>query len=368
MRIDRTNSRTYAIGATVLGTGGGGDPHIGRLLLDQTVGESGWVDIVSADSLPEDALIVTIGCMGAPTVVLEKLMGIAEGERAIDAIEQRLSNRVSAIMSVEIGGMNAVYPLAIAAKRQLPVINGDGMGRAFPELQMVSFNIHGCSGSPIALTSEVHDLVMLEGDDNERLERLARPVAVAMGGQCTIACYPMTAKMVQRTAILGTLSVALDIGKAIEHARRAGENPVMALVNCMAGTSLYRNTILLGSGRVVDIDRQIVSGYTIGKVMIESLSDRSAKVVTFRNEYLKLEDGLGLIAIAPDLITLVDSVTGEPITTDAVKYGQRVSIIGAESPAIFRSSRGLQVCGPRAFGFDDPFDAIEDIAARRDRL
>lgn len=39
-------------------------------------------------------------------------------------------------MSAEIGGLNAVEPLCVAALMDLPVIDCDGMGRAFPELQV----------------------------------------------------------------------------------------------------------------------------------------------------------------------------------------------------------------------------------------
>lgn len=46
------------------------------------------------------------------------------------------SNRLVAIMSAEIGGLNAVEPLCVAAQMDLPVVDCDGMGRAFPELQV----------------------------------------------------------------------------------------------------------------------------------------------------------------------------------------------------------------------------------------
>ncbi len=41
-----------------------------------------------------------------------------------------------AVMSCEIGGANGLEPLAIAARMELPVVDADFMGRAFPELQV----------------------------------------------------------------------------------------------------------------------------------------------------------------------------------------------------------------------------------------
>ena len=42
----------------------------------------------------------------------------------------------------------------ISARLGLPMVDCDGMGRAFPELQMVTFTIGGASATPMALTDE----------------------------------------------------------------------------------------------------------------------------------------------------------------------------------------------------------------------
>ena len=65
------------------------------------------------------------------------------------------------------------------------------------------------------------------------------------------------------------------------------------------------------------------------------------------------------LAIVPDLICILDRETAEPITTENLKYGQRVKVVGASVPPIMRSARALEVWGPRAFGFDEPFVPIE---------
>ena len=59
----------------------------------------------------------------------------------------------------------------------------------------------------------------------------------------------------------------------------------------------------------------------------------------------------------PDLISILDRETAEPITTENLKYGQRVRVVGCSVPPIMRSERALEVWGPQAFGFDEPFRA-----------
>ena len=57
-------------------------------------------------------------------------------------------------MAGEIGGGNGVLPLAIAAELGLPLVDADGMGRAFPEGPQVSMHVAGLSPAPVFLTDE----------------------------------------------------------------------------------------------------------------------------------------------------------------------------------------------------------------------
>src|SRR5690606_1045069 len=139
-------------------------------------------------------LVVPIAGMGAPTVIIEKIIGFAEGERVLRTLERRLGRKATAIMSAEIGGLNALYPAAMAAHLGLPLAASDGMGRAFPELQMVSFNVCGQRAAPMVMGDEHGDTLIVESDDNLRVERLARPVVASMGGLCMLALYPMSGK------------------------------------------------------------------------------------------------------------------------------------------------------------------------------
>lgn len=361
MRIDLNDTRDFARGAAFLGTGGGGDPYIGRLLLEQALKRSGPAEVISVDALEEDALVIPIAGMGAPTVIIEKLIGFAEGERVLRTLEARLGRNANAIMSAEIGGLNALYPVAIAAHLGLPVVDADGMGRAFPELQMVSFNIFCERSAPAVMCDEHGDTVMIESEDNHRVERLARATVVPMGGLCMMALYPMDGAAVKRCAIRDTLSLAIGIGRAIGGARREQSDPFEALFGYLRTTEYYRHCRLLFDGKIVDLKRETLKGWATGHAIIEDFAGRERLTVTFRNEYLRAQREQRTVAIVPDLITILDRETAEPITTENLKYGQRVKAVGASVPAIMRSARALEVWGPGAFGFDEPFQPIESL-------
>lgn len=362
MHIEMADTRDFARGAAFLGTGGGGDPYIGRLLLEQALRKSPAAPVLSIDELDDDALVVPIAGMGAPTVIVEKIVGFGEGERALRALEKRLGRKATAIMSAEIGGLNALYPVAIATHLRLPVVDADGMGRAFPELQMVSFNIFGQSSAPMAMADEHGDVVLIESDDNLRVERLARPIIVPMGGLCMLALYPMSGRAVKQCAIRDTLSLALGIGRAIGSARTQQRDPFESLLAHLRTTEYYRHCRLLFDGKIVDLKRETLRGWAIGHAIIERFTDGQRLEVTFRNEYLRARSDGRTLAIVPDLISILDRETAEPITTEGLKYGQRVRVVGASVPPIMRSERALEVWGPRAFGFDESFVPIEELA------
>ena len=143
-----------ALGASLLGAGGGGDPYIGKLMAIGAVRECGEVTLISPEEVPDDALIMPIAMMGAPTVLCEKGIGGTEYKRIFEMVERYFGRKVYATMPMEAGGVNSMLPIAAAARLGLPMVDCDGMGRAFPELQMVTFTIGGVSATPMALTDE----------------------------------------------------------------------------------------------------------------------------------------------------------------------------------------------------------------------
>ena len=68
---------------------------------------------------------------------------------------------IYAFMPIEAGGVNSMLPIAAAARLGLPLVDCDGMGRAFPELQMVTFTIGGGSATPMAMVDEKGNLLHL---------------------------------------------------------------------------------------------------------------------------------------------------------------------------------------------------------------
>ncbi len=348
-------------GAAILGTGGGGDPYIGGLLAANAIRQNSPVTLLSLEETPDDALIVAIGGMGAPTVVIEKIPNGDDYLWALEALERHMGRDVDAIIPFEAGGMNSTIPLMVAAQRNLPVVDGDGMGRAFPELQMETFNVYGVPAAPMAIVNEWGDSVIVEASDAKMVEWLARGITIRMGGHSAIAEYAMDGKTARRVSVPATLSLTIDIGCCVRRAREAHTDVFEALVSNFAQTH-YKHARTLFSGKITDVSRRTERGFAIGEAVIEGLDEWSGHMnIRFQNENLiARHDGM-LRAIVPDLICILDSETAEAITTERLRYGQRVTVLGVSVPGIMRTPEALEVFGPKAFGIDEPFTPIEQL-------
>jgi len=355
----------FARGAAFLGTGGGGDPHAGRLFGESMMRRYGAPEIVAVDDVPDHAHCFTIAMMGAPTVILEKLFNGEDAELALNKLEKYLGIMADYIVPAEIGGINSTLPLAVAARRGLPVVDGDGMGRAFPELQMITYNVYGVPIAPMAIANDHMEVTIIETDDAKSAEDIGRAVAMRMGLSVMLSAYPMTGAQLKKSAVRGTMSLALGIGRAIRKGRQAGD-PVAALLGYLRTTKYYKHCAELFDGKVVDLVRETTRGFSIGRCLFEALDGSGRRLeVTFQNEHLIARDDSGVRAMVPDLICMVDRETAEPITAETLKYGQRLKVIGVSAPETMRTKEALACFGPQAFGIDEPFRPIEALIQDR---
>jgi len=347
-----------ARGCAVLGTGGGGATYTGMLMAIQAISDHGPATLVDLDDLPDDALVMPCGKIGAPTVSIEKICNGNEGPRLLEHVERLTGRKVAALMAAEIGGSNGMVPLTWGAMTGVPVVDADGMGRAFPEVPMVSMHVAEISPNPCVMTDERGNVIVFDTRSGAWAERLARTAAVAFGGSAASAEYLMSAAEARAgAAVRGTVSLALKIGQTLDEAEG---DPVEALCQEIGAEILIR-------GKVADVERRTTGGFARGSVILEGTGADAGRLVRIeiQNENLvALEDGK-VLASVPDLITLLDDASADAIATELVRYGQRVVCIAFACDPIWRSPRGIELAGPRAFGYDFDYVTIEERRASR---
>jgi uncharacterized protein len=356
-----------ARGAGILGTGGGGDPYVGKLLAQAAVAEHDPVTLVGVDEVPPDAVVVPISMLGAPTVGSEKLPSGTEPLAVLRALERATGATATHLVSIEIGGMNSLIPVAAAAELGLPVVDGDAMGRAFPEAQMVLPTLSGVSVSPMAIADDKGNTLLLEAVSNASAERIARAACVAMGCSVFTADTVLTGRQLRDGLVLGTLTLAERLGAAVRTARTEHADPVTAVTALLGGTPLI-------TGKVVDVARATTGGFARGHATIEgSGGDRTTSLrLSFQNEHLIAErddeGGHEVVATTPDLICVLETDTGEPVTTEAIRYGNRVTVLGAPCDPRWTTPAGLRLVGPRYFGYDCDYRPLSSRPRDRQQL
>lgn len=349
-----------ARGATLLGTGGGGDPYIGRLLVASALGNGRGVTMLDPEDVDDDALVIPTAMMGAPTIMLEKISQGDEATLALRTLEERVGEKAQATMPIECGGINSMMPLFTAATTGLPCIDADGMGRAFPELQMETFFVYGVSSCPMAIAAPDGSTVVIDtGADAHQMEWLSRGVTIRLGGASHIADYPMRGTEVKRTAIPRTISLGLRLGRCIREARERHRDPFAELRQQLSDT-IYTHGVELFRGKVIDVARRTEGGFVRGEVRIAGFNNDDVCDISFQNENLICQVNGATRAIVPDLISVLDVETAEPITTEGLRYGQRVVVFGISTPQAMRTTEALQVFGPQAFGLAEEFVPVEN--------
>lgn len=346
--LTEADLRCVSLGAAILGTGGGGSPYLGWLRAREQLRSGRRIRIVKLEDLSNDALVISTSGIGAPTVGIEKFEKGDECASAVETLEDYLGHKADAVMTDEIGGSNALEPMIVAALKDVPVADADGMGRAFPEVQMTTFFIYGVEPFPTALCDEKGNRVLFESAHSaEWLEGAARAVTIQMGCTAGMAGPPMSAQRARRVAISGTVRQAWRLGREVLAAREAKADPVSAVLEAERGRLLFQ-------GKIIDVVRRTTRGFAMGDMTLEGLDDFAGTrcAINFQNENLvcRLDDYI--VATVPDLICILESETGTAVTTEELRYGYRVSVVGIPAPSQLRTPRALEVVGPRAFGLE----------------
>jgi len=268
---------------------------------------------------------------------------------------------VAALMAGEIGGGNGLLPVSWASRLGLPLVDADGMGRAFPKVSQVTMHLAGISPCPAVMTDERGNLIILTTVSEDWVERLERAAAVELGGVASATDFPLTAGQARGATVRNSVSLAIRIGEAVMAATSAPGTAVDALVGEIGAFQLI-------TGKILDVERRTTGGFVRGSVVVEGLGDYAGRLVSLelQNEHLVALEGGRPLASVPDLITVLDSTTAEAIQTERIAYGQRVTVIALPCDPIWRSERGLAATGPREFGYEFGYVPVEELARATD--
>ncbi len=367
---DEVDVKDFVRGCTFLGTGGGGSPERGLKLLLEDIRSYGEIVISDVSKVRNRAYVCTPYLMGSiapktPEVLkemerygLKRKYGLADKILALAVLELErfLGIDIEAIVPVELGGANTPGPIDAAISLGKLVVNGDYAGRAIPEVDQITPYLHNVPPYPAVYLDEYGNKVVITKAINYAMaERIGKLISVASYGLVAGASFVVTGEELRRIVVPNTLSECYEIGKALREAVESGEDPAIAAARKAGGWVLFKGVVAKKEWE----DRE---GYMWGTNHIKGTDEfegHNARI-WFKNENHVMWFDDKVIATSPDIIAVINSETGEPITNTDIKEGMKVSVIGIKGRKQFRTPKGLEVLGPKHFGFNIEYVPIEE--------
>lgn len=370
--LDRQDLEDILAGSTYFGCGGGGTLADARRVIDADLDAGLTFNMLGVGEMGDDeyaAVAYGVGSLAPVSAAeIERRRGLAriEGSPAVAAfrlLEQHLDRTLAAVIVGELAPASVSGSLSTAAHLAIPVLDADAAGRAVPEVSQYSLLVAGIPVLPAAAVSPYGDEVLLtKVVEASREEEILRVISSVCENNLGVADGAIPGKVARQPGALvtGSVSRARKVGRAVREANEGRLDPVRALLESGDGYLLFE-------GRITDFESGDMAGFLVGEVVISGSGrfQGNRYRIWFKNENIIgwMDDEFSVTA--PDLFTLVSPSTGEAIMNHDLERGRQVAVVGFQADPLWRTPRGLEVFGPRHFGYDVPYVPIEKRYAAR---
>lgn len=358
-----------AAGAAVLGSGGGGSYTDAVNVINEL--SSQWGGSVLVQDYDGASNCCVLAMMGSPDA--GDTLKLSDVEAAItntvNAIQGATGVPLACVVPVETGPINSIIPLIAAAmsSNTLWVVDGDGAGRAVPELVQTTYSgAANLATSPCALANDAESTAsiqsaILNASTAAQIEALSRGVVSAsFGSVAGFAAWPSNGSngyALQGNYIQATLSQAWTLGQYLLTNPTPSTAQVADAICSITGRTA---TAVITNFYVTQVTQTTAGGFDTGLVRLDNTPDPSTSTETHYlynlNESLIIYSSLSSVPdiIAPDSICYYSESTGlgfSNSTDDLAIYngtGKAVSIIKVNAapqlynaPGVLASFAGL---------------------------
>lgn len=341
------------LGATILGTGGGGSLEGGINKIEHALKLGKEFNLVSIDELGAEDVVGTPYSCGAISPLTEE--EIKKYERlpnyemeyhikSITNMEKFLGRPMKAVVSTELGGGNTASAFYAGAMAGKAILDADPAGRSVPGLQHSTYYLKGVPIYPMSLCNKFGESAIITNVfDDERAEDLVRAMAVVSQNTMAVCDHVHPASVLKNALIHGAISYAQRVGKAFRMAKEQGQSYAKAVVDETGGR-------FIADGVVKRNDWGTEGGYTIGTMEIESGAD--VYRIWYQNENIIMWKNDAYFVTVPDLICVFNNEEKMPQLNPFAREGCLVSIVVLPAAKEWTTQRGLEVFGPKSFGYD----------------
>ena len=358
MRIlNREDLMNILYGAAILGTGGGGSLDEGIAMIDEALQAGKEFKLADFAEMDPDAVIGTPYACGAISPLTEeevkKYARLKETDESfyilcMKQLEQFLGKEVSAVISTELGGGNTATAFYVGAMTGRCIMDGDPAGRSVPALQHSTYFLQGVPMCPMSVMNKFGEgAVFTNVFDDERGEDMVRALAVVSQNTIAVMDHVNTAEVLKNAVIRGAISYAEAIGKAFRETKANGGDYVAAVTETGKGKMMFE-------GIVAESGYETRDGYTFGDTVITGTGAYKGHTlhIWYQNEnIISWLDGEYFVTV-PDLICVFNQDEQMPQLNPYAKVGEHVAVTALPAPEEWKTERGLEVFGPKSFGYD----------------
>ena len=338
--LNKEDLETMINGAAFFGSGGGGPVKVAKQMVRKM---SGVVKIASIEKAasdtskmsavtayigsPNDSLHVSIDAPRNAVVALDRVCGQQLTHET--ALHASLSlETICYLLPVETG-VNSIVACVVANAFGIPVIDGDGAGRAVPMLSMLSYAYPKQHTFQTVLANSENDTYVLRLADVNKVESLVGPLITLNEHKAGLVLWPMNAKkLTASVAVPNTLSNCYALGKLLQD-----ENFLSDLPEALFEMG-YPSCAAIGAGKISSIQNQTVNN--LDNMFIDIQCDTHVLRIISVNENLLAwqNDKTSPVAMAPNLISWVTEAGTAFSAADIEQVGEDIIILGEKNPKI----------------------------------
>lgn len=346
----------FVQGAGVLGTGGGGLISIGEKIINNIIEQKKSVSLI-------DSSIVEDGAIGISTAILgggiskkdiEKIKLVQKEPLSVQAaldLQNHINKKFDFVYAAELGPQNSMEAIQLAAFLDLPLLDGDFVGRAAPEMQQSALSLYDIPLTPFSIRTFYDDsIIVSESENNSRSEKLCREIANISGGLICIAGFSLSGKLAKQIIIPNTISKCLRLGEIINS---PNDDNILDMVKFLGGKIMFK-------GNVIEINKEDNNSFFTGEIILEG-SDKFKSnnyKVWYKNEYLISWKNNKVDVTCPDLICILNSNTGIGKVSygngfrNEIKLKENLTIIAIPADSVWTKGKGLEIMSPRHFNYN----------------
>ncbi|MFV1858537.1 MAG: DUF917 domain-containing protein [Anaerolineales bacterium] len=345
-------------GLAILGTGGGGDPSWGRMIMENDLQRGREWRVVSLEDVPEEWTVVCGGIMGSVKALehigFENILENWESDFPLISVTEYMSKLIGkpidAMIPFEAGGLNTPIVLTLASRMGIAAIDADALGRSAPETQMTSWHGHGVKITPMPLADSMGNIVVVsQASEPTYVDEVGRFVVTKGGYLGANNHHPMTGAQVKETSIPGTFSGALALGRAVMAARAAGGDPMAAVEDRLRPVHKYEVRLAL-------LQEEQHMGFYFTTVGLE-LPDGRAGEMVIKNETMMLSVNNDVICTFPDRILMLEPGTGRGVMSMELETGMELVLLVVPAhprlQAAAQTDQGRSSMAPARYGRPD---------------